>query len=313
MSGAKQAGSYLNPAYLCTLRTTQIANTRSPNYMNIQGFLPEQLSFQLTANWDSLLKNFLGSGQGNGVIGAFQNIMHLLGTRTAYTQISSFPTWTGTEPLEFSIPFRFDAVSNTEDDVVKPWVSLMKVVCPTSESSGLLKAPGPQIIWDEYQKRPTFNEERVLSLKIGNFIYIRGVIVTGVSNTLYSKFDENGMPIAAQCDVSLRTTWSPTTEDIENWFACNSRYYQGTAIKNKLMEIVSNPVGFAGSLMKNAKDTAGYVAEVGKQAYTVGKDAYDQAVTSINTPTKPTTVNTIKSKSINISDVVKFARDVINQ
>lgn len=241
---ANQAGQYKNPNYIVTLKTSEI-KSKEQGYLNIEGYLPESLAINLTASWDNVLKDFLSGAditKAGGWVGALASgantIMDLLGMKTAYSQISSYPTWTGTEPIQFSIPFRFDAVNDTNKDVVEPWVNLMKLVCPMKDGE-LLTAPGPSITFDKETKVPLFNKSRVLSLSIGKFIYIRGVVVTSVSNTLFSKFDINGKPIQAEADVTLRTVFSPTVTDIENWFSYNESYGSFETNFNEATEKIS--------------------------------------------------------------------------
>ena len=252
MSGQNiKSDKYLNSAYLVELKTA-LLDKSNKDYLDIIGYLPETLSFNLTASWNNMLKDMFSGDWGNSNggliqkgIAAAQAFERLAGMRTAYSQISSWPTWEGTEPIEFTIPFRFDAVRNTMQDVVTPWVNLQKLVCPTRDTSAniVFKAPGPQISIDPASKKPIFDEDRVLSLKIGRFIYIKGVIVTAISNTLYSKFDIDGNPIQAQADVTLRTIFSPTTEDIANWFSGSENYYQlDTAINGILDDFKKNPL-----------------------------------------------------------------------
>lgn len=245
-------GKYTNPAYQVTLKTAML-DSSDANYLDIVGYLPETLSFNLTASWTSMLKDMLTGdigekigGMKGAAVSMAQQFGRLTGMRTAFSQISSWPTWEGTEPLEFAIPFRFDAIRNTQADVVRPWITLQKLLCPVRDDaiSMIFKAPGPQISLDESTKKLHFDEDRILSLKIGNFIYIKGVIVTAISNTLYSKFDKNGNPIQAQADVTLRTIFSPTTDDIENWFTCNENYYQTADVLNNLKEQLKKPGTF---------------------------------------------------------------------
>lgn len=249
-----KSGQYANPAYMVELKTTQLDETNA-NYLDIIGYLPESLSFNLTASWNNLLKDtlsdrFSGSGLLSKGISIAQTLTSLAGMKTAYSQISSWPTWEGTEPVEFTIPFRFDAVRDTKADVVTPWVNLLKLVCPVREDAtkSVFRAPGPQLTLDPGTNQLVFDQDRVLTLKIGNFIYIKGVIVTSISNTLYSKFDINGNPIQAQADVTLRTVFSPTTTDIANWFSGNEQYDQFYSALNEVWDnFKKDPVG---SLLK---------------------------------------------------------------
>ena len=248
---SSMAGKYTNPAYQVELKTSLLDPTNS-NYLDIVGFLPETLSFNLTASWNNMLKNMLTGDIGDGgslvgkAAGLIQKFGRLTGMKTAFSQISSWPTWEGTEPIEFSIPFRFDAIRNTMSDVVVPWKNLQKLLCPVRDTSAsmIFKAPGPQISLDEATKSLRFDDDRVLSLRIGNFIYIKGVIVTAISNTLYSKFDIDGNPIQAQADVTLRTIFSPTTTDIENWFSGNEAYNQISDVANNLLNQLKKPGTF---------------------------------------------------------------------
>ncbi len=248
---SSMAGKYTNPAYQVELKTSLLDPTNS-NYLDIVGFLPETLSFNLTASWNNMLKNMLTGDIGDGgslvgkAAGLIQKFGRLTGMKTAFSQISSWPTWEGTEPIEFSIPFRFDAIRNTMSDVVVPWKNLQKLLCPVRDTSAsmIFKAPGPQISLDEATKSLRFDDDRVLSLRIGNFIYIKGVIVTAISNTLYSKFDIDGNPIQAQADVTLRTIFAPTTTDIENWFSGNEAYNQISDVANNLLNQLKKPGTF---------------------------------------------------------------------
>jgi len=254
-----QAGKYLNPNYQVHLRS------KVGGEIDIIGFLPESLAINLSSNWDSILKSFIGSGQASGAGGSIvdkgleksQQLMQIFGAKTAYTKLSTFPTWTGTEPLEFSIPFRFDAVNDTEQDVVKPWVSLLKAVCPT-EDGLTLRAPGPEVIIDEKTKLPVFKDDKTLVLRIGTFIFIEGVIITSVNNTMFSKFDIKGRPIQAQADVTLRTTFSPTVQDIENWFTGNVGYSQVDNMKAELTKFLDSPMAYVGGLAKDTLNSLGF-------------------------------------------------------
>ncbi len=276
------AGIYSNPAYKITLKTPYV-DPSSNDFLNIEGFMPESLAINVTSTWDSLLKSFLsgdisfsGSNRVTSALGTLasgaQSIMRILGMRTAYSQISTFPSWTGTEPLEFSIPFVFHAINNTRENVTKPWINLMKVVCPTKEGL-IMKAPGPQFVWDPNQHKPIFKKDRILSLSIGQFIYIRGVIVTAVNNTLYSKFDKDGLPIQAQADVTLRTTFSPTTQDIQEWFSFNQSYDQVSNAIKELQGIVDNPKAYVKGLIADTKEAASYVSS---EAKIVGADTIEK-------------------------------------
>lgn len=286
-SQASMAGKYTNPAYQAELKTA-LLDPSNTNYLDIVGFLPETLSFNLTASWNNMLKDMLTGdiGDSGGLVGKtaglIQKFGRLTGMKTAFSQISSWPTWEGTEPVEFSIPFRFDAIRNTMSDVVVPWKNLQKLLCPVRDTSAsmIFKAPGPQLSLDESTKSLRFDDDRVLSLRIGNFIYIKGVIVTAISNTLYSKFDVDGNPIQAQADVTLRTIFSPTTTDIENWFSGNLQYNQISDVASNLLNQLKKPGTFLAKV--SGLDTISKA--LGGRAESVinsGISSFDNAASSI--------------------------------
>lgn len=110
----------------------------------------------------------------------------------------------------------------------------MLLASPTLKG-GILTPPSGGLDWRtlkaQYQENVSaYNkgnntDYRPMSLKLGNFAYITGVVLTGVNISFISKFDKDGYPMAADAQVSLRTTMSPTKEDIMNWFLTKSAFY----------------------------------------------------------------------------------------
>lgn len=264
-------GSFNNPAYQITLSGGGVEALS--NQTSITAYLPESFNFTLGSEWESLWNSFiavLGTAGEHiaGALDAANNIAGLFNTRTSITQASTFPVWKGNEPLEFSLPFNFVAVENARLDVVDPMVTLMKLVCPKTNNAFTLEAPGPSFTIEN--QNIVFKEDKIINLKIGKFIYIRGIIITNVASTIVSKFDINGDPIQAQCDVTMRTSFSPTQQDIMQWFIYkNPNYFQGSQYRDwNTMKAQA---------METAKSAAGVVKSMGQSVYKQSAGFLDKA------------------------------------
>lgn len=223
-------GQYNNPSYRLTISGTGVSSVSDQT--RIDAYLPESISFSLTSEWESLLNSFVsalgGTGKAGDMLVSMDNIMGTLsGHRSLITQVSTFPAWKGNGPLEFSIPFVFNAVEDAGKDVLSPIITLLKLAAPSAQGL-LLEAPGPTFKIDKDNSQINFDQKKILNLSVGRFLYIRGIIITGVANTIVSKFDIAGRPMAAQVDVSMRTAFSPTQEDIIHWFNYDTQYFQGS-------------------------------------------------------------------------------------
>jgi hypothetical protein len=152
------------------------------------------------------------------------SLQNINANKTLIDQFSAYPSWIGNSPLDFSIPFVFNAISDTTADVYEPIITLMKLSCPSMAEGNQIVAPGPR--FKLYNGTPSLDQSRILSLKLGNYCYIRGILVKNVNTTIDSKFDKEGKPISAQALVNFSTVLPPTVQDIENWFSCNRDYSQ---------------------------------------------------------------------------------------
>lgn len=225
-------GRYLNPAY----RIELYASDEGPKgeRMTISAFMPEAFGVNLASTWDSIIKNYLPSGAGSALESTLQAAQAVTGFRTVLDNVSTLAAWTGNSPLEFDVPFRFDAITDAYTDVFMQCYNLMLLASPTLKG-GILTPPSGGLDWRtlkaQYQENVSaYNkgnntDYRPMSLKLGNFAYITGVVLTGVNISFISKFDKDGYPMAADAQVSLRTTMSPTKEDIMNWFLTKSAVY----------------------------------------------------------------------------------------
>lgn len=219
------AGSYLNPAYRIELESAE--KDAWGHSIKISAFMPESFAVNLTSTWDSIVKNYIPMGNA-----AIDGLSTLAGTRTILDNISTLASWTGNSPLEFDVPFRFDAITDAYTDVFEPCITLMKMASPDLVNSLILTPPSGgldyRVATAIYNNQKNNTEKPVytaMKLKLGAFAYITGVVITGVNISFISKFDKRGMPMAADAQVSLRTLFSPTKKDIIEWFTKRTKDY----------------------------------------------------------------------------------------
>lgn len=179
--------------------------------------LPEHFSFHVSADWQPLLNNpSLTSILSNLIKDATVagEISKKAFGVADYSAAATAQVWNSTSPLEFNIPFVFNAVNSATDEVMAPIKALMKLVSPSLTAQGnFLLIPGPSVI-DGIQ-----NKGYKMQLRIGKSLIFENVIVTGVAPMFDTMVDSRGDFISAQCDVTIRTTKIITKEDIDNIFS----------------------------------------------------------------------------------------------
>jgi hypothetical protein len=185
--------------------------------LDIFASLPEHFSFHLSADWQPLLNNPSLSGLLGGAfkeIGAAAAIgKQGLGVAD-YTASSTMQVWNSTSPLDLSFPFVFNAITNSQTEVMDQIQSLCSLISPSTVDGGFIRVPGP-IIYNL-----VLHPERgyKVSLRIGNALFFPNVIVTGVSPMFDVMCDASGNFISAQVDVAMRTSQILTKDDIKGIF-----------------------------------------------------------------------------------------------
>jgi len=187
-----------------------------PNKFVITASLPEQFGFGVQANYEPRLPNSILDASGGfsgrflGQLGRAVNLSQQFVKINRVLQEFSHQTWQSTSPMQFSFPLLFDARTNARADVLNKIRTLMKVLMPYKKGSDvLLTPPGPTL--------GSPNDGRI-SIRIGNVLYIHSVLLTDVQANIESRFTEDGVPIAASCDVSVTTINTPHQGDIDSFF-----------------------------------------------------------------------------------------------
>ncbi|NNK83724.1 MAG: hypothetical protein HKO92_11425 [Flavobacteriaceae bacterium] len=191
---------YFSPNFLVLISS-------SANDSRVVARLPEELQMQLASEWDTPL---VGSTPGWLEIGA----QELLG-KSFRTQFASSQVWSGSSPIEITLPLEFYAESNPKTEVISPIVELAKMALPRkSGEGGQFIPPGPRIFGLREQTGNDF-----ISIEIGNFLIFTKVIITQVNPTFVTRdMTKLGLPLKASCEVTFRTMFSLSGGDFARMF-----------------------------------------------------------------------------------------------
>lgn len=171
---------------------------------------PEELALNLTSEWDTPL---LSSGftlldlalrEGFG--------------KSTKSQFASAQVWTGSSPIEITLPLEFYAEADPILEVVQPIVTLARMALPTlsgkAGDQGFLTPPGPSLLGFNIRGNESKDSNDQISIVIGNFLNFTNVIITEVSPTFVTRdMTKGGAPLKATCDVTFRTMFSLTGND----------------------------------------------------------------------------------------------------
>ncbi len=211
-----------NTNYLVYLHGHDEQNTP----VSVMASIPEQFGIHIMSDWHSILNTMSAgevasgaiSGLASRVVGAAGGIAKNLTGVTDVIPQFTHQVWSSTSPINFSVPFQFNAVESDIDEVMKPIRELVKLAAPSVIASGyakgFLRAPGPSLI----RKKSLGKSPYSINLHVGNTFTFKDVIVTGVNFIGDSMFTINGNMISAQVDVNIMTSRIYTKSDIDKVF-----------------------------------------------------------------------------------------------
>jgi hypothetical protein len=135
------------------------------------------------------------------------------------TQEMTFQTWVSSEPISFNLPLLFNAEFEAYGDVYANLLELLKLTLPWNKYLGKFKMlAGPGISYYDALKPGNQNIENV-SLTIGKRIFLPIVLVDNVTIEWDTLSDAKGNYISGRADVSMRTPFVATRDNIDDWFA----------------------------------------------------------------------------------------------
>jgi hypothetical protein len=178
----------------------------------VVGRLPEEISMQLSSEWDTPLLS-------SGVSPVEVLLQEGLGKSTK-TQLASAQVWSGSAPIDITIPLEFYADKDPRKEVIQPIINLTKMALPRKSGDtkgGLFTPPGPRIFRKNTRKFSKLSD--LINIDIGNFMNFNKVIITSVNPTFTTRdMTQNGKPLKSSCEITFRTMFSLTGDDFETMF-----------------------------------------------------------------------------------------------
>lgn len=188
----------------------------------ITSILQEDTTLRITSDWEP----FIPTGVSSAVQSVFQGLGALAGKQVSL--VNRFTTrriWRGTSPIELTMNLKFESISDTFKNVVKPTMQLMQIASPSLEGKiglfGLLTPPGPNAfrrtssLIDESVKTD-IQAGDVISIHIGTFLKFDSVIIKEVVPVFDNRLSPDGYPISSKVAVVFQTYEVLTKSDIKD-------------------------------------------------------------------------------------------------
>ena len=204
-------------------------------------YVPEQFTLSNQAVFESRYSSGLG-----GLTGALQSFDNALKTTTGLTFVTkpmTLQTWVSTSPIEFNLPMLFNAQQDGLQEVTKPIAQLLALCSPSALDQPLSGAAQSQFgalanqlggavssISNNLGQNlirgpgPTFDEPTrgTYTLVIGNLMVFLNMLIVSVNAEYDSLVDQNGYPLSAKVDLTMRSSTVMLSEDIMQAFGFSS-------------------------------------------------------------------------------------------
>lgn len=177
----------------------------------LETHLPDNYTLDLGTTWnnpfDQPLSQFVG---GNEALNQASTAVKGVTGQTSQMKWLSVAVWGQGSVLTVTIPFKFVAFEDSKKEVLLPIRRIMELVCPSEETGGRLIAPGPRISATNWRNP----DGDVITLRIGTHFVMSPCIIENVAQSLDTQYDENGVPISAAVDVTFKSYFTVTREDV---------------------------------------------------------------------------------------------------
>ena len=219
-AGMKGRAAEVRPNIPDMYRARLKVNRDGAEIISLSTQLPENFSFSLATSWDNPfnqpVSNFVGGAAGK--YGAAADVLTTgVKAATGFTTLNkwlSASVWTGGSLFSIDLPFVIQAFEDPKKEVVEVMRDILKLVAPSEYMGKFLKAPGPKI-------DPTSGGVHgdVITVEIGDFFRMDQCVIESVSETFDTQLDKNGDPIGVIINVSVKSYFTTTQEDIDRYFS----------------------------------------------------------------------------------------------
>lgn len=179
----------------------------------IRGLLQDNIDIKTTAQWSPLSAASFTSKMAT-------EITQLISGRALITKWGSRQVWMGTSPLDFTINLRFEAVNDSNSEVLEPCRELQRMILPyTTGKHGdkfLLLPPGPLITGKTLGEVIGASAKgEIISVRIGKLLKMNRVVIRDINITFMNRFEEGGNPVSANAAIHFQTFEVLTKNSLE--------------------------------------------------------------------------------------------------
>lgn len=198
-------------------------------YVTIRALLQHDVGIKTTAQWSSLTAaNFAPK--------MIAEVTQLIAGRALVTKWGSRQIWMGTSPLDFTLNLRFEAINDTEKEVLAPCRELQRMILPYTRGKygdkTLMLPPGPLATGGIRKALGlSADEGEIISIRIGKLLRMNKVIIREVDHTIMNRWEEGGNPVSANVAIHFQTYEVLTKNSLEDELYHVSKRLHGLPLK----------------------------------------------------------------------------------
>ena len=233
--GGGTYGRYVNDVHdFHKVRISIQSEDQSMNGINILAHTPSEVALALVSNWDERRGNLgdlasaagaklsaIGRDGAGAKLGAGGQLLQGAGMITGYTSMNKLLTgvmWGGASYLEMQLSLEFFAKSDPMTEVWLPTYFLMALAAPVEYNVGfpsMLRAPGPTLVGTATAGGIAGGDRTTIT--IGSYLRLQNVVINNVTATVLSRLHKSGLPVATKVDLSFKSFFVATRNDLAKW------------------------------------------------------------------------------------------------
>lgn len=205
--------------YLVTLTITGDPTIGNGNFVAVTT-LEENFSYSIASNWETpfskssaeLAASASGAGKAGKILGVSSELARSAAGVNIGNKMLTAQIWQSSDPIKFSFPFTFVAVSDAKKQVRDKVSSLTKCVVPYVMNSVMMRAPGPTLTSNG-------TSGRNITLQVGKFIRLENCIIRSIDAQFDSLMGADGIPMKAKVTIDIESFFACfTTQDVDKMF-----------------------------------------------------------------------------------------------
>ena len=233
--GGGTYGRYVNDVHdFHKVRISIQSEDQSMNGINILAHTPSEVALALVSNWEERRGDLgdvastvgsrmrsIGMKEAGAKIGAGGQLLQGAGMVTGYTTMNKLLTglmWSGASYLEMQLSLEFYAKSDPMTEVWLPTYFLMALAAPVEYNfaiPAMLRAPGPTIVGTATSGGISGGD--ITTIMIGSYLRLQNVVINNVTTTVLSRLHRSGLPVATKVDLSFKSFFVATRNDLAKW------------------------------------------------------------------------------------------------